>query len=178
MTVTEPQETTPVAQPQGRRLPWWAGALALVLAVAVGVGIGFLLFTPAPSDVDADVDVLLDDWWAAADAGDADTVLSLMPEGGSWGGTIDAYLFSYNVSETPETTLGRVISEWAEEQGPSPAGEPTVIGEVDNYEISQPGTWNGQDYIFVFSVGGVGPEPGNLRVINFNTVHIPGLPAA
>ena len=66
---TEPQESAPPAPPQGRRLPWWAGALALVLAVAVGAGIGFLASgrdsATSSSVADPQVEQFVDDLFAA-----------------------------------------------------------------------------------------------------------------
>jgi hypothetical protein len=134
------------------RSNWLLISLVALIAAAVGLGAGYLLFAQTSgAAVDADVEALLDDWWAAADAGDADAVLAMMPEGGTIG-AVTVYLLGYDVSETPTSTLERSISGWASDEGPSPTGDPTVVGEYGVYAVAQTATWRGQDYIYIFRV--------------------------
>ena len=149
------------------RARWLLTSLVALIAAAVGLGAGYLLFAPdSGAEIDADVEALLDDWWAAADAGDADAVLAMMPEGGSIG-AVTVYLLGYDVSETPASTLERSISGWAKDEGPSPTGDPTVVGEFGVYDVAQTGTWKGQEYIYIFRVH---EEDGELLVSYVNVV--------
>ena len=107
---TEPQESTPAAPSQSRRLPWWAGALALVLAVAVGVGIGFLAsgrdsaMSPA---ADPQIEQLLDDLAAGWNAYDADAIRATA--------TDDAVLNTYDLTATGALSLEAAVERYRED---------------------------------------------------------------
>ena len=101
---TEPQESAPTAPSPGRRLPWWAGALALVLAVAVGVGIGFFASgrdSVTSSAVDPQVEQLLDDLMAGWNAYDADAIRATA--------TDDAVLNTHDLTATGALSLEAAV---------------------------------------------------------------------
>lgn len=105
---TETQESATAAPPpQSPRLPWWAGALALALAIMLGVGIGFLAFgrdSSTSSAVDPEVEQLLDDFWAAWNAYDADAIRALS--------TADAVVSDRDLTATGATSLETKVSEY------------------------------------------------------------------
>jgi hypothetical protein len=100
----EPQELAPAAPSAGRRLSWWAGALALVLAVAVGVGIGFLTSdrdSVTSSAADPQVEQLLDDLLAGWNAYDADAIRAVA--------TDDAVLNTHDLTATGALSLEAAV---------------------------------------------------------------------
>jgi hypothetical protein len=103
----EPQESAPAAASEGRRLPWWAGALALVLAVAVGVGIGFLTSgrdSATSTAADAQVEQFVDDFFAAWNAYDADAIRAIA--------TADAVLNTRDLTATGATSLEARVEDY------------------------------------------------------------------
>ncbi len=103
---TEPRESAPTAPSQGRRLPWWAGALALAVAVAVavGVGVGFLASgrdSVTSSAVDPQVEQLLDDLMAGWNAYDADAIRATA--------TDDAVLNTHDLTATGALSLEAAV---------------------------------------------------------------------
>jgi hypothetical protein len=104
---TEPQESAPAGPSQGRRVPWWAGALALVLAVAVGVGIGFLTSgrdSATSTTADPQVEQFLDDFFAGWNAYDADAIRAVA--------TADAVLNTRDLTATGATSLEARVEDY------------------------------------------------------------------
>lgn len=55
-----------------RRTNWLLVVIVGLVAAALGLGAGYLPFAPsAVTDDVAEVEALLDDWWAAAEAGES-----------------------------------------------------------------------------------------------------------
>lgn len=107
MTTVEQQVLVPEGPSENRQLPLWAGGLVVLLAVAVGVGIGFLAFgrdSSTSSAVDPEVEQLLDDFWAAWNAYDADAIRALS--------TADAVVSDRDLTATGATSLETKVSEY------------------------------------------------------------------
>ena len=130
---TEPQESTPAAPSQSRRLPWWAGALALVLAVAVGVGIGFLTSGRASATspaADPEVEQLLDDLFAGWNAYDADAIRATA--------TDDAVLNTRDLTATGATSLEARVEDYrADGVSFERVGDPIVSDVGDAIDVVQ-----------------------------------------
>ena len=104
---TETQESAPAAPSPGRRLPWWAGALALALAIVVGVGLGVLAsgrVSATSSTADPEVEQVLDDLFAAWNAYDADAIRAMA--------TDDAVLNTRDLTATGATSLETRVGEY------------------------------------------------------------------
>jgi len=147
---TEPQESAPPAPSQGRRVPWWAGALALVLAVGVGVGIGFLTSgraSAASPAADPEVEQFLDDFFAGWNAYDADAIRAVA--------TADAVLNTRDLTATGATSLEARVEEYrADGVSFERVGDPIVsdVGDaIDVVQLFRGGTSEGNrdKYILV-----------------------------
>jgi len=158
---TEPQESAPTAPSEGRRLPWWAAALALVLAVAVGVGIGFLASgrdSVTSSAVDPQVEQLLDDLIAGWNAYDVDAIRAIA--------TDDAVLNTYDLTATGALSLEAAV-ERNREDGVSleRVGDPIVrdVGAaIDVVQLGRGGSASDEDdFVLVLRLV---REDGTLKV--------------
>jgi hypothetical protein len=137
---TEPQESARTAPSEGRRLPWWAGALALVLAVAVGVGIGFFTSgrdSATSTTADPQVEQFLD----------ADAIRAIS--------TADAVLNTRDLTATGATSLEARVEDYrADGVSFERVGAPIVsdVGDaIDVVQLFRGGTSEGNrdKYILV-----------------------------
>jgi hypothetical protein len=130
---TEPQDSAPAAPSQGRRVPWWAGALALVLAVAVGVGIGLLTSgrdSATSTTADPQVEQFLDDFFAGWNAYDADAIRAVA--------TADAVLNTRDLTATGATSLEARVEDYrADGVSFERVGEPIVSDVGDAIDVVQ-----------------------------------------
>ena len=123
---TPPSETSKGASSHTN---WLLVLVVALVAAAVGLGAGYLVFAPEPAGtLDAEAEALLDEFWAASEAGDPE-VLELFPP--------DGHYFGLVVGETSETLLNNRIDAQA---GVEPVGEPMVVGEYGSYDIAQRAT--------------------------------------
>jgi ketosteroid isomerase-like protein len=130
---TEPQESARTAPSEGRRLPWWAGALALVLAVAVGVGIGFFTSgrdSATSTTADPEVEQFVDDFVAAWNAYDADAIRAIS--------TADAVLNTRDLTATGATSLEARVEDYrADGVSFERVGAPIVSDVGDAIDVVQ-----------------------------------------
>ena len=117
-------------------VPSWTVALIALAAAVLGLGVGYLVFAPEPAaPVDADIEQVLDDYWAAFNARDADGIRALMSEDGEWFGTPVAQSGALE-ARMAMLDNGLVASR---------IGDPTVAGGegwgVRWYEVAQKGTY-------------------------------------
>ena len=130
---TEPQESARTAPSEGRRLPWWAGALALVLAVAVGAGIGLLASgrdSATSTTADPEVEQFVDDFVAAWNAYDADAIRAVA--------TADAVLNTRDLTATGATSLEARVEDYrADGVSFERVGAPIVSDVGDAIDVVQ-----------------------------------------
>lgn len=139
-------QSPPSGSVKGQPRPSWLLVLLVgVVAGAIGLGAGYLVFAPqqAAGEVEVQTQALLDEFWDAADAGDADAVLALMAPTGEF--------FGYSVGSTSETVLRNFAEDWADVEGPKPIGEPIVVGEYGVHDIAQRGSIDGFEFLFYFN---------------------------
>lgn len=109
---------------------WIVVLVVGLLAAVVGLGVGYVAFSPSSdSEGAADVQTLLDDYFAAFNAGDADATLALFAE--------NAHYFSYELGEAPESVVRDFIeSNAASVEGPDNL---VVTGDSPQYRASSTG---------------------------------------
>lgn len=159
-------ESPPDVSAGQRRTNWLLVVIVGLVAAALGVGAGYLLFAPSAAteaEPNAEVQAMLDDWWAASEAGDVDAMLGMMPEGFTIG-AVDVMAFGYNLSDTPQATVERLFANNYEGSGAdTPSGDPMVVGEYGVFDAAQRATQsNGREVLYLFKFIW---EDGLLRLI-------------
>lgn len=127
-------------------------AVAAVLAAALGLLAGYLVFGPVAGDqANAEVEALLDDYWSAAAAGDADAVFALLSE--------DPQFFQWDLPEQ-EAELRAAISGWTNLMVER-VGEPVVLETPGSYVIAQRGSFAAHEILYLIRTV---DEDGGLRI--------------
>lgn len=134
------QTQTPVEQgtSRSRRRSWPLVAVAVLAAAVVGLGAGYLLFSPEPVDrVPPEVEAVLAEYWEAAAAGDAETILGMLTE--------DAHFFFLEPDspQRSDSVLTSLISGWADVPLER-YGTPIAIGGDGWYHVAALGIFGGE----------------------------------
>ena len=130
-----------------------------IVAAALGLGAGYLLFAPSAADGgNAEVEALLDEWWDAVEADDAEAILRLMPDGGTWG-SVDVMFAGTNLGQVAPATAERTVAASLARNSDTPSGDPVVVGEYGAFEVAQPATSaTGEERLFVLKIGTEGED--------------------
>ena len=157
--VSQPAETHPAGHTS-----WLLVTVVAVIAAAIGLGAGYLLL-PADStaEVPADAETLLDDYWEALNAGDADTILALL--------TDDANFLGIDVATYSEAALRRQIQGWAGSELER-VGDPLVAGQYGQYDIAEHVVDPASvvDELFIIETT---PSDDGLQIVSFDYIPDP-----
>lgn len=151
MTAVMQDKPRPDVSRGASRTSWMLVAIVGLVAAALGLGAGYLLFAPSAStNTNANVEAVLEDWWAASEAGDVEAMLGLMPEELKVG-AVDVIAFGSNISDMPRPTLERLMATNLERGVDVPSGDPMIVGEYGVFEAAQTATTStGEEVLYVF----------------------------